>query len=186
MAEITELETERLVLRQWAPTDLAPFAALNADPRVMEFFPARLTRGESDALAERCAALLSERGWGLWAAEFKATREFIGFVGLHCPLVELPFSPCVEIGWRLASAHWHQGLASEAARRVLRVGFDTLELPEIVSFTSVGNARSRAVMARIGLQDCGTFEHPQLPVGHPLRLHSLYRLARTARQRSDA
>lgn len=98
MTDLVEFETERLFLRQWTPADREPFAALNADPRVMEFFPARLTRAESDAMADRCEALIRERGWGFWAAELKGSREFIGFVGLHTPSAELPFSPCVEVG----------------------------------------------------------------------------------------
>lgn len=175
-----EFETGRLRLRQWRPDDLAPFAALNADPRVMAHFPAPLTRAESDALAERCAALIAARGWGFWAAELKAGGTFVGFVGLHTPAAELPFSPCVEIGWRLAFAHWGQGLASEAARGALQVGFATLGLAEIVAFTAVGNARSRAVMERLGMHAAGTFDHPQLAMDSPLRRHSLYRLPRHA------
>ena len=178
MTHPIECETERLVLRQWTPADHEPFAALNADPRVMACFPSRLTRAESDAIADRCEALIRARGWGFWAAELKATREFIGFVGLHTPSAELPFAPCVEIGWRLAFSHWGQGLASEAARAALRVGFTALDLNEIVSFTAVGNARSRAVMERLNMREAGTFEHPQVPEGNPLRLHCLYRLSR--------
>lgn len=178
MPDLIEFETERLVLRQWRPADREPFAALNADSRVMAFFPARLTRAESDAIADRCETLIRERGWGFWAAELKASREFIGFVGLHTPSAELPFSPCVEIGWRLAFAHWGKGLASEAARGALKVGFTSLDLDEIVSFTAVGNARSRAVMERLGMHASGTFVHPQLPEGSALRAHCLYRLPR--------
>ena len=178
MTHPIEFETERLVLRQWTPADREPFAALNADPRVMACFPSRLTRAESDAIADRCKALIRARGWGFWAAELKASREFIGFVGLHTPSAELPFAPCVEIGWRLAFSHWGQGLASEAARAALRVGFTALGLDEIVSFTAVGNARSKAVMERLNMREAGTFEHPQVPEGNPLRLHCLYRLPR--------
>lgn len=179
MADPIEFETERLLLRQWKPADREPFAALNADSRVMEFFPAPLTRAESDAIADRCEALIRERGWGFWAAELKASREFIGFVGLHTPSAELPFSPCVEIGWRLSFSHWGKGLASEAARGALRLGFTSLGLNEIVSFTAVRNFRSRAVMERLDMCESGTFEHPQVPAGSSLRLHCLYRLPRT-------
>lgn len=178
MADPIEFETERLLLRQWTPADREPFAALNADARVMEFFPALLTRAESDAIADRCESLIRERGWGFWAVEFKASREFIGFVGLHTPAAALPFSPCVEIGWRLSCSHWGQGLASEAARGALRVGFTTLGLQEIVSFTAVKNVRSRAVMERLQMCESGTFEHPQVPEDSSLRLHCLYRLPR--------
>lgn len=178
MAELIELETERLRLRQWRLADREPFAAMNADPRVMEYFPAELTRAESDAIADRCQFLIEERGWGFWAAECKATQEFIGFVGLHTPSAELPFSPCVEVGWRLAFARWGKGFASEAAKEALRVGFHSLGLKEIVSFTAVGNLRSRAVMERLGMRESGTFDHPHVPEGLGLRRHCLYRLAR--------
>jgi RimJ/RimL family protein N-acetyltransferase len=169
-----------LRLRQWLPADREPFAALNADPRVVEFFPTTWDRSASDAMANRCESLIAERGWGFWAAELKEESRFIGFVGLHVPAPELPFSPCVEIGWRLAFQYWGKGLATEAAQGCLRIGFEQLDLPEIVSFTTVGNTRSRAVMERLGMQeDAGAiFEHPKIPVGHPLRLHCLYRLSR--------
>ena len=178
MPELIEIETERLRLRQWQPADRAPFAALNTDPRVMEFFPAALTRAESDQLADRCQSFIDARGWGPWAVESKATREFVGTVGLHIPSAQLPFSPCVEILWRLGAQHWGKGFATEAAEEALRVGFTVLELPEIVAFTVIHNRRSRSVMERLRMQESGTFEHPHLPVGHALRLHCLYRLAR--------
>lgn len=117
MAGLIEFDTERLRLRQWRTADRQPFAALNADPKkVMEFFPSTLSRTDSDAMAERCQALITERGWGFWALEAKRDNEFIGFVGLHVPAPGLPFSPCVEVGWRLAAKHWGNGLATEAAR----------------------------------------------------------------------
>jgi len=178
MTQLIELETDRLRLRQWTLADRAAFAALNSDARVMEFLSEPLTRAASDAMADRCQALLQERGWGFWAAEYKATGEFAGFVGLHIPSAALPFSPCVEIGWRLAVHHWGKGLATEAAREALRVGFEVLELPAIVSFTALGNARSRAVMRHLGMREVGTFEHPHVAEASPLRLHCLYRLRR--------
>jgi len=177
MTELIEFETERLRLRQWTPADRTPFAALNSDPRVMEFFHSRLTRAESDAMADRCQSLIEERGWGFWATETKATHEFIGFVGLHIPSAELPFSPCVEVGWRLAFQYWGKGFASEAAKGALRVAFQSLALPEVVSFTTIHNRRSRAVMERLGMQESGIFEHPQVPESNALRLHCLYRIS---------
>ena len=184
MAEIIEFETDRLRLRQWLATDREPFAALNADPRVMEFFPATLDRATSDAMADYCEALIAKRGWGFWAAEIKGSGQFIGFIGLHTPSSDLPFSPCVEIGWRLAFEHWGKGYASEAARGALQVGFEFLDLPEIVSFTAVRNLRSRAVMERLGMREApSTFEHPHISVDSPLRLHCLYRLSRDHWQR---
>lgn len=150
----------------------------------MTHFPAPLTRGQSNAMAERISSLIAERGWGFWAAEWQPagseTPAFIGFVGLNSPAAELPFNPCVEIGWRLARPFWGQGLASEAARLALRVGFEVLGLEEIVSFTAVGNLRSRMVMQRLGMQESPgeQFEHPGVPPGHRVRLHCLYRLTR--------
>jgi RimJ/RimL family protein N-acetyltransferase len=179
--QLIEIDTPRLRLRQWRAEDRPPFAALNADARVMEFFPKLLAREESDAMAGRMEGLIAQRGWGFWAAERRDTLEFIGFIGLHVAPAELPFSPCVEIGWRLAVAHWGQGYASEGARAALRVGFHTLDLDEIVSFTALHNARSRAVMERLGMrEDAITFEHPNVPPGNPLRQHRLYRLSRAA------
>ena len=173
-----EFETERLRLRQWRTADHQPFAALNADPDVMEFFPKILDRTESDTLADRIEAHISKNGWGLWAAELKADHDFIGYVGLSSPRPELPFSPAVEIGWRLSKQNWGQGFATEAARDALRVGFESLELPEIVSFTSVGNLRSRAVMERLGMTASDEFDHPNISPGNSLRRHCLYRLSR--------
>ena len=179
MSELLEFDSERLRLRQWCITDRDAFAVLNADPKVMEFYPAPLDRTESDSMADRCQALLAERGWGFWAIEIKDTREFIGCVGLHIPTSELPFSPCVEVGWRLAAQHWGKGFATEAARSALRVGFEVLGFSEIVSFTSVRNLRSRGVLERLGMREAAeTFEHPAVPVGSALRQHCLYRLSR--------
>ncbi len=178
MLEPVELLSGRLRLRQWLAADLPAFAAMNADPEVMRYFPSALNRAESDALAARWAELIAERGWGFWAVEHRASAEFIGFVGLHQP-VDLPFSPCVETGWRLARHWWGQGLATEAARAALHFGFSELGLPEIVAFTSLLNRRSQAVMIRLGMRNSGrNFHHPRLPAGHALAEHCLYRLAR--------
>jgi RimJ/RimL family protein N-acetyltransferase len=181
MADPIEVDTDRLRLRQWRPADDEPFAALHADPRVMEFFPSVLTRRESDAIAERCAGFLRSRGWGPWAVELRSGGQFVGCVGLHVPSAELPFSPCVEVLWRLGYDHWGKGLATEAARAALEIGFGTLQLEEIVAFTPDGNRRSRAVMERLGMELSGTFEHPAIAAGHPLRRHCLYRLRRGLR-----
>jgi RimJ/RimL family protein N-acetyltransferase len=179
MTELIEFNTDRLRLRQWIASDREPFARLSTDPQVMEFFPNLLDRTASDAMVDRVQTLIDERGWGLWAVELKADKQFIGFVGLHVPKVDLPCSPCVEIGWRLACEYWGKGYATEAARDVLKVGFDRLNLPEIVSFTATINRRSRAVMERLRMNlDAETFEHPIVPAGHILREHVLYRLSR--------
>ncbi|MFA5775596.1 MAG: GNAT family N-acetyltransferase [Ilumatobacteraceae bacterium] len=171
-----EFETERLRLRQWRTADRQPFAALNADPEVMEYFPKVLDRTESDTLADRIESHISKNGWGLWAAELRTAQEFIGYVGLSSPRPELPFPPGVEIGWRLSKRYWGHGFATEAAQIALRVGFESLELPEIVSFTSVSNLRSRAVMERLGMTESEEFDHPNISPGNSLRRHCLYRL----------
>ncbi len=174
-----ESTTARLILRRWRASDREPFAAMNADPDVMEFFPAPLDRAASDASIDAWMTAFDERCWSNWAVETKDAGEFIGFVGLSIPKRVLPFSPCVEVGWRLARSHWGRGYAAEAAEEALRTGFETIGLDEIVSFTTLTNGRSRAVMERIGLTNAHQdFEHPGVPEGHPLRPHCLYRLGR--------
>jgi len=175
---VTELRSERLLLRQWRGSDYEPFAALNADPAVMEHFPGLLSRGASDTLAEGQRRMIDERGWGLWAVEVPGGESFVGFVGFATPRFDAHFTPAVEVGWRLARDHWGKGYATEAATAVLRFGFDDLGLEEIVSFTTVANGRSRRVMERLGMthDPVDDFEHPVLPVGHPLRPHVLYRI----------
>ncbi len=186
MNDLIEFETKRLRLRQWLPEDREAFARLNADPMVMEFFLKLLDRAESDAMADRIESLISERGWGFWAVEIKGGEKFIGFTGLHIPIPELPFSPCVEVGWRLAFEHWGKGYATEAAKDALSVGFEKLNLTEIVSFASIGNLRSRSVMKKLGMiEDKKTFEHPGMPAGSPLREHCLYRLSRQRWQKTN-
>ena len=150
---------------------------MNADPAVMEFFLSPQSRAMSDASIDAWQSQFEQRGWSNWAAELRSSGEFIGFIGLSIPTRVLPFSPCVEIGWRLAREHWGRGYATEGAREALRAGFEELTLPEIVSFTSVLNLRSRAVMARIGMRDTNQdFDHPGLPENHRLRPHCLYRI----------
>jgi RimJ/RimL family protein N-acetyltransferase len=176
--EIIEFKTPRLRLRPWRASDREPFAAMNADPAVMEFFPSLQSRDNSDASIDAWQSQFASQGWSNWAAELIESGEFIGFVGLSVPRRALPFSPCVEIGWRLARRFWGKGLATEAAGGALRVGFERLSLAEIVSFTAVGNSRSRAVMERIGMRNAHQdFEHPGVPEGHALRLHCLYRIS---------
>ena len=174
------LSTARLLLRAWRDEDRPAFAALNADPAVMEFFPGVLERAESDAMAERIRAHWARHGFGLWAVEVPGVAPFIGYVGLSAPRFEAAFTPCVEIGWRLAAAHWGRGYATEAARAALAHGFGELALTEIVSFTVPANGRSRAVMERLGMRrdPAEDFDHPLLPPGHPLQRHVLYRLGR--------
>jgi RimJ/RimL family protein N-acetyltransferase len=172
------LETERLILRRWREEDRVPFRRMNADPRVMEFFPATLSPEESDALADRIEQQFEERGFGLFAAGLKESGELVGFIGLSVPDFDAPFMPAVEIGWRLAAEYWGRGLATEAAREALRHGFEVMGLESVVSFTVPANVRSRRVMEKIGMCIVGEFEHPRLPVGHALRPHVLYRVGK--------
>jgi RimJ/RimL family protein N-acetyltransferase len=178
MAGETVIETARLLLRRWRPEDLEPFAAMNADPEVMRHFPAPLDRAESDAIAARMIENLDRRGYGWWVAEVKETASFAGCIALSVPSFEAHFTPCVEIGWRLARAHWRRGYAVEGATAALRHGFTTVGLEEIVSFTTPANERSWQVMQRIGMHrdPADDFDHPSLPEGHRVRRHLLYRL----------
>jgi RimJ/RimL family protein N-acetyltransferase len=180
MTPSSELRTERLILRPLGPDDVDDVAVLNADARVMEFFPGVLSRAESDAFLERVAAHWAAHGFGWWSLRSKSDEAFLGFAGLCRPNFEAPFTPCVEIGWRLGAAHWGQGYASEAAQIALRVGFEMIDLEEIVSFTARRNVRSQRLMERLGmLRDAdGDFLHPKVPSGHPLQDHVLYRLTR--------
>jgi RimJ/RimL family protein N-acetyltransferase len=176
------LETERLLLRQWRAADREPFAAMNADPVVMRHFPATMTRAESDALAARITAGITERGWGLWAVEVRDTGEFAGFIGLQPVSPAFPFAPAVEIGWRLAAAFHGHGYATEGALRTVRYAFETIALPEIVSMTTVRNRASRRVMEKIGMtrDPADDFVHPTTPRDWDEREHVLYRLRRPA------
>lgn len=181
-----ELRTDRLLLRRWRPEDRKPFAELNADPEVMRHFPAPLDRQESDALAARAEAMLAEQGWGWWAVEVTSPRtagdgprsgSFAGFIGLAVPSFDAPFTPAVEVGWRLARPFWGRGYATEGARAALTFAFDTLGLKEVVSFTAVANGRSRRVMERLGMtrDPVDDFDHPRL-TGSAIERHVLYRL----------
>jgi RimJ/RimL family protein N-acetyltransferase len=179
MPQTPLLKTDRLVLRRWRYSDREFFAALNADPEVMEHFPATLTKDESDALIDRIEAFFEQRGFGFWALEIAETGQFIGFTGLSVPRFQAHFTPAVEIGWRLTRSSWGHGYASEAARRALSFAFDDFGLAEVVSFTSSTNLRSQAVMKRIGMTNdpADDFDHPLVDEGHLLRRHVLWRMA---------
>jgi RimJ/RimL family protein N-acetyltransferase len=180
MAPRVHVETERLLLRDWVDADAEPFAALNADLRVMEFFVKPLDRSESDALAERICANLARDGWGLYAAEIKETGAFIGFIGLAVPGFNAPFMPAVEIGWRLARTAWGSGYATEGARGVVAHAFGPLGMTALVSFTAEWNRPSRRVMEKLGMthDPAEDFRHPKLPPDHKLSRHVLYRIDR--------
>ncbi len=153
---------------------------MNRDPAVMEFYPATLSFEETCHMVERAEAHFDRNGFGPWAAELRKTGDFIGYVGLLIPRFEAAFTPCVEIGWRLAVEHWGRGLATEGAQAAVHFAFDTLALNQIVSFTVPANLRSQRVMEKLGMthDPHDDFDHPLLPVGHPMRRHVLYRLAR--------
>ena len=174
------IETERLRLRNWRDADLEPFARLNADPRVMEFFPRALDRADSAALVARERARIDAKGYGLYAAEVKDGGLFIGFIGLADVMFATAFAPAVEIGWRLSRQSWGSGYASEGARAVIDDAFTRLGFQSLVSFTAEWNARSRRVMEKIGMvRDAeGDFRYPTLPPDHKLAPHVLYRIDR--------
>ena len=173
------LSSSRIRLRRWRDADRDAFAALNSDARVMKFFPRLLTRAQSDEMIDYLEGHFRQHDFGLWAVEVPGVAPFIGFAGLLVPRLTAHFTPCVEVGWRLAFAYWGRGYATEAARLALGYGFGTLGLSDLVSYTTVANRRSRAVMERLGMRHdpAEDFDHPELPEGHPLRRHVLYRLA---------
>lgn len=172
-----EMRTGRLLLRRWKPEDREPFAAINADPRVMEFLPELLSREQSDALADRFEAHFALEGFGPWVVEVIGGSTFIGFVGLFVVSFDAHFTPAVEVGWRLESDQWGNGYATEAACAALDYGLRCVGLKEIVAFTVPANVRSMAVMERIGMvhDEEDDFDHPTLPMDSPLCRHVLYR-----------
>jgi RimJ/RimL family protein N-acetyltransferase len=173
---LDEPSNEHLTLRPWRDSDLEPFAAMNADPEVMRYFPSVLSKAEAAECLDRLRRGIDERGWGLWAVDVDGA--FAGFTGLSVPTFSAHFTPCTEIGWRFRREFWGRSLAYRAAREVLSFGFECLKLPEIVSFTATTNARSRRLMERLGfVRDAdGDFDHPRIPEGHVLRRHVLYRI----------
>lgn len=176
---MTQITTQRLLLRQWCEEDLEPFARLNGDPAVMRYFPGTLTRAESDELARFAQGLIAVHGWGLWAVEVPGGAPFVGFVGLNRVRFDAHFTPAIEVGWRLDKAHWGRGYATEAAAAALTFAFDELQCPEVVSFTALINEPSLRVMRRLGMSHgpADDFDHPALADG-PLRRHALYRMRR--------
>lgn len=165
-------------MRRWREEDREPFAAMNADPEVMRYFPASLDRAASDALVDRIEDLFRRQGFGLWALEVSATGEFIGFTGLNPMPAGVPGAGGLEVGWRLARHAWHQGYATEAASAAAGVAFRGVGLAEIWSMTAAANQPSQAVMRRLGMTVSGYFDHPRIAAGDPLRPHVVYRLRR--------
>lgn len=180
VSAVPEIRTARLLLRAWRREDRDAFAAINADPLVAESLGGPISRERSDATADRAETSLETNGLGFWAVEVPGVAPFVGMAGLCIPAFEAPFMPAVEAGWRLGSAYWGRGYASEAGRASLEFAFDVLGLEEVVAFTAAGNVRSRRVMERIGMSrdTAGDFDHPLLAVGSPLRRHVLYRVRR--------
>jgi RimJ/RimL family protein N-acetyltransferase len=179
MSALATLSSRRICLRRWRDENRETFAAMNSDARVMEFFRGCLSRIESDAMVDGIRKHFSEHDFGLWAIEVPGIAPFIGFAGLSIARFNAPFTPCVEVGWRLTFEHWGHGYATEAAQLALGYGFGTLALSEVVSYTSAMNHRSRAVMERLGMSrdPAEVFDYPALPENHPLRSHVLYRLS---------
>jgi RimJ/RimL family protein N-acetyltransferase len=171
-----EIVTSRLVLRPWRREDRELFAEMSADPVVMEHYPSVLSREESDARADQNDADFAKLGFGKWAVEIPGETSFAGYIGLTVPAFEASFTPCVEVGWRLARRFWGCGYATEGARAALDFGFGRLGLAEIVSFTVPANTRSIRVMEKIGMKFVGEFDHPALEEGDRLRRHLLYRI----------
>lgn len=181
MTPILQLESARLLLRQWRDADLPAFAEMCADPQVMRYFPEPLSRLQSASLIGRVRGHFAEHGYGLWALERKDNGAFIGFTGLGSVGFDSHFTPAVEIGWRLGREHWGLGFASEAAWTCLRCAFGQLGLDEVVAFAASSNLPSEKVMQSIGMKRDGDddFDHPLLPAGHPLERHMLYRISRS-------
>ncbi len=169
----TYIETDRLILRSWKPEDLSPFAALNADPLTMKYFPATLTQEQTEEFYNRIQAEFKQKGWGLYAVELKDTGEFIGYVGLHEISFDSEFTPGVEIGWRLASGHHNHGYATEAAKAVFQLARQS-GIHHLYSFTATVNKPSERVMQKTGMTKIGEFKHPKLPETSPLLMHVLY------------
>jgi len=179
-ARFDEIRTARLVMRRWRAADRAPFAALNADPETMRYFPGTLDRAASDAFVDRIESLFDQQGYGLWALEVTESGEFIGFTGLNPMPPGVPGAGGLEVGWRLARHAWHQGYATEAARAALGVAFEGVGMAEIWSMTAVLNEPSQAVMRRLGMTEVARFDHPRVPEEHPVRPHVTYHLDRPA------
>ncbi len=175
-----EIRTQRLLMRRWRASDRAPFAAMNADPEVMRYFPAALDRADSDQLIDRIEERFESQGFGLWALEILDSGEFIGFTGLNPMPADVPGSGDQEIGWRLARRAWHKGYATEAARAALDVGLNQLGLPVMWSMTAVINLPSQAVMQRLGMVPHRLFDHPRIAMGSALRPHVVYRIGQPA------
>lgn len=180
---MTIFETERLILRTWKPEDATAYFLINQDPKVIEFLRGPLTMQDVNDFIPAANRHQEQHGFTLWAAELKSTGELIGWIGLNSIVTGLPFTPTVEIGWRLGSQYWGNGYATEGAKAALAYGFEKCRLQEITSFTVPANKRSIRVMEKIGMRydPEGDFAHPKLPADHRLSHHILYRTRKFVR-----
>jgi len=174
------IETPRLLLRQWKDSDVDPWAEMNADPRVMEFFPWTFDRARSEETAARMRRELERDGFGFYVVELKHNGQFAGIIGIDEIPYDVPFTPAREVGWRLAYDTWGHGYATEGAKAALAMAFDRLGWEEVVAVTALVNKRSERVMQRLGMvrDPSADFDHPRVPEGHALRPHMLYRIRR--------
>jgi len=181
--------TERLILRQWRNDDRELFHRINSDDRVMQYFPIRRSRAQSDALMDEFRQMVAKLGYGFAAVEIAETGECAGFAGIMpAELVSVVPSGSVEIGWRLAAEFWGKGYATEAAKAWLRFGFVEADLDTIMSYAVAANTPSIAVMRRIGMMPGNprTFRNPNIGEDQPdLQNCVLYNVTRTEWQKQN-
>jgi len=179
MHNIIELQTKYLRLRQWKSEDYPLYLKLTSNQEVMKFFPKTLTKEQSNTAANKFENLIASRGWGFWAVEDKCSSKFIGYAGLHAPATKFPFSPCVEIAWRVENVYWENGYVMEAGKEILRCAFEELKLEEIVYFTPILNGQVEVLMKELGMiNQEKNFKHPSMPSGHDLEEHKLYKISK--------
>jgi len=177
MQKITELETKQFYLRQWREEDFIPYEALTSNSDIMKFFPKTLTPQESKKAALKFQNLLSTRGWGFWAVEEKKSGKFIGYAGLHSPSTSFPFSPCVEIAWRMESKYWNNGTVLELGKSILTHALEVLKLEKVVYFSSIHNRQAKTVMEALGMvNQHKNFHHPFVSTEHHLSEHYLFQI----------
>ena len=162
------IETERLILRRWNDSDRPAFAAICADPEVMQWLGGVLTRQQADERIDRVEATFERVGYGRFLIERKADRAFLGWCGvMPCHESVTPIAGQPEMGWRLIRAAWGSGYATEAARAALVDAFGRLGMAEVLAYTSAANLRSQAVMQRLGMnrEPQRDFDHPNITDG---------------------
>lgn len=170
----------RLGFRNWEQADIAPMAAINSDPAVMEFFPRRQSLEETEQFVTRMQNEFAERKHCYFAVDKLENGKFIGFIGLSYKTFTSDFTPCVDIGWRLRKEEWGNGYATEGAKKCLEYGVTALHLPRIVAIAPEINVKSIRVMQKIGMTKVKDFSHPLLPNDERLRKCVLYEIVRTS------